>query len=211
MAKKHKLTRGGASTRDHIIASAKVVLHDVGFAHFSTPKVSAQAGISQGNLTYYFPNRNQLILAVVESLVTEYSDAFTRFYSQFERVSQKDLEKMVEWLIDDATTEKTARVIPELWAMSNHNADVALAMHRLYDDTACTFAESLGVSIDNPLYDDFMSAIYFLSATVEGATAIHVTRPADHDKRLQLLKRSAVPVLANLLFGIIEAAQRKHS
>ncbi|WP_113907027.1 TetR/AcrR family transcriptional regulator [Aliidiomarina celeris] len=200
MATRHKLTAGGASTREHILSAAKTVLETVGFAGFSTPRVAKQAGISQGNLTYYFPNRDDLVLAVADSIVEEYAVAFSAFYEKLDTLDLAGFEQIVTWLIDDATCGKTAGVIPELWALSNHNDDVAHAMHKLYDDTACAFARSIGILPSDQRYANFMSVVYFLAATVEGATAIHVTRPSDRDQRLKMLKATAVPTLARMLF-----------
>jgi len=206
--RKHKLTKGGEKTREKIIDAAKVVLMEHGFVKFSTPRVAKQAKMSQGNLTYYFPNREELVLALVESLISEYSDAFWNHYQKLDTIDEHGIQAIIEWLIDDAVTDKTSRLIPELWALSNQNEQVARAMHRLYDDTAEAFAEAMGIQAHNPHRAEFMSAVYFLAATVEGATAIHVTRPQDRDQRLSLLKKCAIPLLTKEISRTLALCQQ---
>ncbi len=50
--------------RTRILAAALLVLHERGVADLTQPKVAKAAGVTQSHLTYYFPTRNQLLLAV---------------------------------------------------------------------------------------------------------------------------------------------------
>jgi len=54
----------GGDIRTRILAAALHVLHETGVTDLTQPKVAKAAGVTQGHLTYYFPTRNQLLLAV---------------------------------------------------------------------------------------------------------------------------------------------------
>ncbi|MCC5855854.1 MAG: TetR/AcrR family transcriptional regulator [Idiomarina sp.] len=206
----HRLTRGGRLTREGILNASKNVLRTVGFSDFSTPKVAKAAGISQGNLTYYFPTRDELLIAVVESLLDEYASAFRSFVEQYRDIDEQKMAEMVEWLLDDAVTDKTAGVIPQLWALSTHNEEVARVMHRLYDIAAEVFAEAMNIPPASPYYNEFIRRVYLLSTVVEGATAIHVTRSrSETDERFLQLKAYAVPHLSGLLYEVVQQARTK--
>jgi AcrR family transcriptional regulator len=53
--------------RKHIIESALVELRKGGFAAFSQTKVAKRAGLRQSHLTYYYPTRVDLLIAVAEA------------------------------------------------------------------------------------------------------------------------------------------------
>jgi AcrR family transcriptional regulator len=56
---------GKMQDRRHIILEAGLaILREEGLAGFTQPKVAAKAGLRQGNLTYYFPTRTDLLAAV---------------------------------------------------------------------------------------------------------------------------------------------------
>ena len=55
-----------SSTRDRILDSALALLDAEGYGGLTQPQVAKAAGITQGHLTYYFPTRSALMLAVAE-------------------------------------------------------------------------------------------------------------------------------------------------
>jgi AcrR family transcriptional regulator len=57
------------STRQKIIQSGVELLQTQGIAALTQPRVARAAGVSQGNLTYHFPTRNDLLLAVAEAAI----------------------------------------------------------------------------------------------------------------------------------------------
>lgn len=54
------------SIRDRLLDAALQLLHEQGIAALTQPKVAKAAGVTQSHLTYYFPTRAALLLAVVE-------------------------------------------------------------------------------------------------------------------------------------------------
>ncbi len=67
------------STRQNIIQAGVELLQTQGIAALTQPRVARAAGVSQGNLTYHFSTRNDLLLAVaeaaIESLLAHLKDA----------------------------------------------------------------------------------------------------------------------------------------
>lgn len=58
-------TKAPNPKREHILATATRLLAEEGIAALSQPRVAKESGIPQGHLTYYFPKRADLMLAVV--------------------------------------------------------------------------------------------------------------------------------------------------
>jgi AcrR family transcriptional regulator len=55
--------------REKVIAAGLWVLREEGFAAFTQPRVCRHAGVRQSHLTYYFPTRIDLLVAVAERAV----------------------------------------------------------------------------------------------------------------------------------------------
>lgn len=53
-------------TRGRILDTALALLNQLGYDKLTQPQVARAAGITQGHLTYYFPTRSDLLLAVAE-------------------------------------------------------------------------------------------------------------------------------------------------
>ena len=54
------------STREKILDTALALLTELGYDKLTQPQVAKAAAVSQGHLTYYFPTRSDLLLAVAE-------------------------------------------------------------------------------------------------------------------------------------------------
>jgi AcrR family transcriptional regulator len=59
------------SVRQRILDAGVRLLHDEGFAALTQPRIARAAGASQSHLTYYFPTRADLLLAIAEHSVDE--------------------------------------------------------------------------------------------------------------------------------------------
>ncbi len=59
------------STRDRILEAALGLFNEQGVASVSMRAVAAGAGMSVGNLTYHFPNRDSLVQALFNTLIEE--------------------------------------------------------------------------------------------------------------------------------------------
>ncbi|MCD2195115.1 TetR family transcriptional regulator [Actinomycetospora endophytica] len=55
--------------RRTIVAAALEVIGESGLGGFTQPRVAARAGMRQSHLTYYFPTRDDLLLAVADEAV----------------------------------------------------------------------------------------------------------------------------------------------
>jgi AcrR family transcriptional regulator len=57
-----------ASSREIIIDAAEAVVLENGARHMTLDAVAARAGVSKGGLLYHFPNKNELLRAMLERL-----------------------------------------------------------------------------------------------------------------------------------------------
>src|SRR5437868_14873174 len=59
----------GAIRREQIVAAAVAVIAEQGLQNLSLSEIEKKAGMSRGQLTYYFPTKEAILLAVFDRLV----------------------------------------------------------------------------------------------------------------------------------------------
>lgn len=59
------------SVRDRLLDAGVSLLRDQGASALTQPRIAAAAGVSQSHLTYYFPTRDALLLAIAEHSVDQ--------------------------------------------------------------------------------------------------------------------------------------------
>ncbi|MGB5938630.1 MAG: TetR/AcrR family transcriptional regulator [Rhodanobacter sp.] len=79
----HQLTRSAElSTRDKVFATARELFYRDGFQAVGIDTIVANAGVAKTSLYRWFPSKDELIVAVLESLHDE-------FWAQWEAVAEK--------------------------------------------------------------------------------------------------------------------------
>ena len=66
-----------------ILEAAEQLLIDSGYHNFSMRKVATKAGVSVGNLQYYFPSKDKLLAAVLDHVIQNYLDTFLQFRGRY--------------------------------------------------------------------------------------------------------------------------------
>ena len=99
---------------------------------FSVAKVAKELGISQGNLTYYFPKRENLIESVVERLIVRYT---SNPHFDFELGKHEDdiiSKYFLKFLLSDARNPAIVKVMIFIWSNALTNKNVALVLSNFY-------------------------------------------------------------------------------
>lgn len=191
---------GAEGTRQRILDAALAVLRDVGHGQFSVQKVAREAGVYQGNITYYWPRRRDLVLALAVRIVEEYRGTFGEPIDAQGNDAVAAL--LIERLVEDAVSEERVRLLPELWSLANADPEVAQLVTSTYDAITEALLAALGVAGGHPAADGVRRALLVTGMAVQGLTAVHGHRAAD-DPLLATARRSVaevhVPILAEAL------------
>jgi AcrR family transcriptional regulator len=135
-------TKGELRLRE-IMRAARSVFQEDGYAAFSTRRVAARAGITQGNLQYYFPTRNELLRATLAAglrgLIARYSEIARR---QGESPSRRCAE-LVERIFQDINDPDLPRFLFEAWAFAHHEPFAAELVDEMYSEYREIFASLL--------------------------------------------------------------------
>lgn len=135
--------RRGRPTGDHesrraeLLAAVSAVLAEDGAAGTSLRKVAVRAGCTTGTLTYYFRNKEGLLVALAES----HFDAYDALLAQAHAAGDVGLvfEQAMQWMDDPQFWSATAQL---LLAAGQHRAVARVIRHR-YGRYRAMFADIL--------------------------------------------------------------------
>ena len=190
-------------TRERIIDSAVAVLADVGYGQFSVQKVARHAGVYQGNITYYWPRRRDLVLALALRVADEHRRTFLTRFDASGAPSASRAESVVRAMAEDAVSSERVRLLPELWSMANADPEIAREVVRCQDAMADDVLERLGVS-GHAGAGRVRSALLLAAAAMSGLTAVLGHRAPDDPLRAALLDAVVdlhAPLLSSALAG----------
>jgi AcrR family transcriptional regulator len=121
------------SKEQSIIAQVREILLTDGYASLSLRRVAEACSMSLGNLQYYFPTRESLVIAFVRHWILLEA-------RQRERLKAKELgarQLATQWvddLFDYLVGNLHGSVLAELWAMASHDATAREELHAWYDE-----------------------------------------------------------------------------
>lgn len=151
-----------------ILEAAEQLLIDSGYHSFSMRKVAKQAGISVGNLQYYFPTKDQLFESLLDRIIQKYIDQIANFKPQ--PTPKEQFIKIIKWVIKDLKTEHTTILFPELWSIANHDSQISNILDSMYSKFRILIIDIIK-NINPNLSDNQAHRLsIFITATIEGHT-----------------------------------------
>ena len=133
------LNRSGTATQEKgitrlisILDAAREVLIEAGYAGLTMRKIASRAGISIGNLNYYYRTKEDLLRDLLEYVINDYLEEFERRRLLAGHSPEKQLQAVLKFWIEDLNTPETTVFFPELWALGNHDPHIAELVDDLY-------------------------------------------------------------------------------
>ena len=128
----NNFTEKGSERIRIILEEAKNTLVDEGFSGLSFRTIAKRAGITVGNVTYYFPTKDDLLVELAGYI-------FDRWEARFRRSLPSDLTDKTEvflysirYMIEENKRVKSNRLLLEMWAMANHSPAVMKMLDAFY-------------------------------------------------------------------------------
>lgn len=160
----------GQARIEAILDAAAEVLISQGYKKLTLRQIALQAGITVGNLTYYYPGKEALLKDLLYNILHTYLDEMERIVEASGDSPEDRFVAVVNYLIEDLHTQRTTRFFPELWALANHDPYAAELMETMYADER----RALGKLIQaiNPDLNEQQTRhlALFVSASIEGMT-----------------------------------------
>lgn len=168
----------GQETVAKILRAAEKILIEEGYRSLSFRKIAAEAGITAGNLQYYFPSKDELIKTLLDTIIELYIDFIeTRRHTAGSNPDEQFAD-VVEHLIQDLNLKKTTHFFPELWALANHDdhvAEMLEGMYQRYRAVMQEIIEQMNPALSKP---QARKLALFITSSIEGHTMF-----IGHDKR----------------------------
>ncbi|WP_174285670.1 TetR/AcrR family transcriptional regulator [Sphingomonas bacterium] len=168
-------TRQGAyacsvETIEQILRAALNVLVEEGSRAFTLRRIAAACGTKVGNVSYYFPRKEDLVQELLEAILLGYADLTAEIMSDVSDDPDERLERAIAFTLDDIRSKRTTNLFPELWALANHNPKVDQLVQEFYAKAQQGFAR-LVKEVNRALSEeDCRTIALFISATIEGTT-----------------------------------------
>ena len=128
----NKVSEKGTERIRSILEEAKNTLVDEGFSGLSFRNVAKRAGITVGNVTYYFPTKDDLLVELAGYI-------FDRWEARFRRNLPSNLSSKMDvflysirYMIEENKRVKSNRLLLEMWAMANHSTAVTRMLDAFY-------------------------------------------------------------------------------
>ena len=179
----------GQEMREQILAAALSVLVEEGYRAMSMRRVAAMCDLKFGNLTYYYPSREDLVRDLLDSVVRAYEVVFDVIRDDAGRPPQRRLAELCRIILEDIRTKKTTRIFPELWALSNHDSFVQDRVNELYARARASLVDIITEMRPDLSDRQRQTLALFVSASMEGTTIF-----AGHEKPFE----PQMPWLENL-------------
>lgn len=175
--------------RESIIEAALKLLRKHGFAALTQPRIAAEAGVRQSHLTYYFPSRADMLLAVAnrscEVLVAPMHEQARR--------GELTPEQIADRLGTAVTDRGMARIFHTLVSVSEEDESLKPRMRQLQQDSVRDLRELFGgAGLELSAEEALM-----VHALICGASTmvLSVCTPASRNDARGILRR-AIGVLA---------------
>lgn len=162
---------------EQILRAALTIMVEKGFRAVTMRAVATACGMKLGNITYYFPTRDELIRALFDAVISSYEESFTAISHEEGASAEERFERVIKLTLEDITTKKTTRFFPEIWALANHDPFVSERVDDVYRRARAVLNELIA-ELNPALPDDERETVaLFISASMEGTTMF-----AGHEK-----------------------------
>jgi AcrR family transcriptional regulator len=185
-----KTTKASIQTvrRNQVVEAAVAIIAEQGLQSLSLSEIESRTGMSRGQLTYYFPSKEQILLAVFDRLVD-------LMYERIGRPPSRSGEEVHGWDLIRYLFEKVvvqSPVSPEFHVLQytflsqiGHRADFRKRLASLYDEWRNNLTKELGPPVDgapNPSRPSARALATVIQALLHGLAMQAAADPQAFDR-----------------------------
>ena len=156
--------------KNQIVRATVDCITRFGYHNFSMQDVAKAAGVSKGIIHYYFLNKDDLMLSVLEKVV---KDIRSVLHSNIENISDptEKLKVLIELCADVVkSTKEYYQVSMDFWTLINQKENVRKIISEHYQSFRSTFVEVIEEGIRQDKFKTIDPEEYsiFVLASIEG-------------------------------------------
>lgn len=160
----------GDEVREQILRAALNILIENGYRAITMRRVAEACGLKFGNLTYYYPSREDMVRDLLEAIVGAYELEFDQIVQEPNVAAEYRLAELCALILEDIRTKKTTHIFPELWALANHDPFVSERVQELYTRARRSLIAIIGEIRPDLTAEQHEALALFVSASMEGLT-----------------------------------------
>jgi len=169
--KSHRGISGkGQQTAFTILQAAEELIIASGYHSFSLRKVADTAGITLGNLQYYYPSKDKLIAAMLDNSIQRYIDRFMEVRLEVGVDPKVQFVALIEEIMTDLNRKNTTMFFPEVWSLSNHYPHAVEIMDEMYGKYRDILIEVMAEMNPSLSPSQLHRLAVFISSSMEGHT-----------------------------------------
>lgn len=206
-----KRTSGAASrppkeTAQRIVAVARAVLMNKGYAQFSMRNVAAEAEMRLANVQYYFPTRSDLVRALMQDTQQRYEAAYRECLLKAPPDRHERFKAFMDFSLSDVANPETRRFITQMWALlDTMDAQSGHLLNEFYEMDIAALSERVAEVDPNCPAAEVRRRATLLAAIIEGLVIVrgaHSASPAEMKRLTARAKTAGMQIaLGRLLEG----------
>ena len=162
--------RGASRRRDQIITATVTCIVKHGYHNFSMQDVALEAGVSKGIIHYYFLNKDELMMAVLDKCSIDIENMLLEEMRTIDDPLKK-LEIFIDVCFDVLRSKKEYyQVNMDFWTQINQKEAVREVIARHYEKFRETAAQVIDEGIDAGIFRELNSRMYasYIISVVDG-------------------------------------------
>lgn len=176
--------------RQTILEAGLAILREEGLAGFTQPRVAAKAGLRQGNLTYYFPTRTDLLAGVAEIAIKRQLAAARQMVTGVSNVAEA---------VDTIAATTVRHANTRLLVALNQAADAEPSLGLLFNHLTDGFTDELGILLKKLALPSDKASIDLIHALFVGLSVIDLaTSRPEGEERSRAALQNVFGMLSNL-------------
>jgi len=125
-----KTAKGRAKVQE-ILDVARRLFIEGGYAEMTMRQVAEQTGISLSNVQHYFPTRESLLQALLESVMESYEPTY-RHIETLDIAPRDKLEAAIRYLLADTKKAESEKLFVEIWSLATRDPIGREIFDRMY-------------------------------------------------------------------------------
>lgn len=164
-----KSSKGHRNAKSILVVAEKLLVEE-GYHHFTLRKIAGAAGISLGNLQYYYPQKDILVRSMLDNCIERYLVRLKIIRSSVGKDPTDQFVAIIREIICDLNTKHTSKFFPEIWVLSNHDDCIGGIMDDMYEKYRAMLIEVMTMMNPRLTVSQLIRLSIFISSSIEGLT-----------------------------------------
>lgn len=193
-------TNKGNDRVAEILEVAKNIVVKKGLSALSYRNIAIGASIAVGNVNYYYPAKEDLMVDLAGYIFDEWDARFQKEAPTELKSNREIFLFSVRFMIEQNKRERTIRLLTEMWAMANHSKSVSKMLDAFYLRMRTWIAEMIQRAKPTLSEKQLAMRAALITAQIEGLMILIGPRRVAHED-LAGIEEEALRQIEKLAFA----------